>query len=67
MKLLSAAVNLTLNTLNVRIPNRVASSMRVAYVITKMYSLATNITLSHNDTSRLKQFYRREFFTTLLS
>ena len=47
MKLLSAAVNLALHALNVRIPNCVTSSMRVAYVITKMYSLATDITLSH--------------------
>ena len=53
MELLCATVNLTLNALYVRIPNRVASSMRVAYVITKMYSLATNITLSHPDTSVL--------------
>ena len=53
MKLLSAAFNLALNALYVRIPNCVASSMRVAYVITEMYSLATNITLCHLDTSRL--------------
>ena len=53
MELLCATVNLTLNALYVRIPNRVASSMRVAHVITKMYSLATNITLSHPDTSVL--------------
>lgn len=53
MELLRYAVNLALNALYVRIPNRIASSMRVAYVVTKMYSLATNITFSHPDTSCL--------------
>jgi hypothetical protein len=37
-------------------PNCIASSMRMAYVITEMNALATNITLSHLDTSSTSTF-----------
>lgn len=51
MHSLCAAVNLALNALYVRVPNSVASSMRMAYIVTKMNTLTANITLSHLDTS----------------
>lgn len=51
MQLLVAAVHFAHNALNIRIPNSVRSSMRMAYVISKMSALATNITLSHLCTS----------------
>ena len=35
----SSAVNLALNALNIRVPNCVASSMRMAYVVTEMNAL----------------------------
>ena len=68
MELLRYAVNLALNVLYVRIPNRIASSMRVAYVVTKMNSLATNITFSHPDTSCLTDLtkFMSRIFTTVL-
>ena len=49
----SSAVNLALNALNIRVPNCVASSMRMAYVVTKMNALTANITFSHLDTSSI--------------
>ena len=55
MHSLRAAVNLALYALYIRIPNCIAASMRMAYVVTKMNALATNITLSHIDTSSTKR------------
>ncbi len=49
----SSAVNLALNALNIRVPNCVASSMRMAYVVTEMNALTANITFSHLDTSSI--------------
>ncbi len=46
-----SAVYHAFHSLNVGLPNPVRSSMRMAYVVTKMNALATNITLSHRCTS----------------
>jgi hypothetical protein len=62
MHSLSTTVNLAFYTLDIRVPNCVASSMRMAYVITKMNALTTNITLSHFYTSSTYNW-----FTTLIS
>ena len=62
MHSLSAAVDLALYTLYIRVPNCVASSMRMAYIVTKMNAFSTNITLSHIDTSSTLSK-----FTTLIS
>ena len=51
----SSAVNLALNALNIRVPNCVASSMRMAYVVTEMNALTANITFSHLDLSIRRQ------------
>jgi len=51
MHSLCSAVYHAFYTLNIGIPHCVASSMRMAYIITEMNALATNITLSHFDTS----------------
>ena len=51
MHSLGTAVYLTFYGLYVRVPNRIASSMRMAHIVTEMYALAANITLSHLDTS----------------
>ncbi len=51
MQLLVGTVHLAHNALNIRIPDSVRSSMRMAYVISKMSALTTNITLSHLCTS----------------
>ena len=46
-----SAVNHAFYILDVGIPHCIASSMRMAYVVTEMNALTTNITLSHIDTS----------------
>lgn len=51
MKPLVTAIHFTLNSLDIGLPNCVGSSMRMAYIVTEMNSLATNITFSHLDTS----------------
>ena len=56
MHSLGTAVHLALYVLNVRVPDRIASSMRMAYIVTKMNALAANITLSHLDTSSTYPF-----------
>lgn len=48
---LCCAVNFALNFLDVGIPNMIGSSMRMAYVVTKMNALATYCTFSHLCTS----------------
>ena len=44
-------VNFAFYTSDIGIPDSVGSSMRMAYVITEMNALTTNITLCHDDTS----------------
>lgn len=58
MHSLGTAVYLALYTSDIGIPDSVGSSMRMAYIVTEMNALATNITLSHLDTSsmRMHQF-----------
>ena len=51
MHSLCSTVHLTFNALNIRVPDRVASSMRMAYVVAEMNAFTTNITFSHFDTS----------------
>lgn len=51
MQPLVTAIHFTFYFLDIGLPNRVGSSMRMAYIVTKMNSLATNITFSHLDTS----------------
>lgn len=51
MQLLGSAIYHAFHILDVGIPYCIASSMRMAYVITEMNALTTNITLSHLDTS----------------
>ena len=51
MQPLISTVHFTHNLLDIRMPNSVGSSMRMAYVITEMSALTTNITFSHLCTS----------------
>ena len=51
MQPLVAAVYLALYPLDIGFPDCVGPFMRMAYVVTEMNSLATNITFSHLDTS----------------
>ncbi len=51
MHSLGTAVHLALYATDVGIPDSVASSMRMADIVTKMYAFAANITLSHTNTS----------------
>jgi hypothetical protein len=51
MHSLSAAVYLAFYSFDIRVPDCIASSMRMAYIVTEMNALSTNITLSHIDTS----------------
>jgi hypothetical protein len=51
MHTLGAAVNLALYATHVGIPDCVASSMRMADIVSKMYAFAANITLCHDYTS----------------
>ena len=69
MHSLCETVNLNGYVLNVRIPNSVRSSMRMAYVVSEMYALATNITFSHFDTSLshvIVEFVSAEISATLI-
>lgn len=51
MHSLSRAVNLTLYSLDIRFPHCVGLSIRMADIMTEKNAFATNITLSHFDTS----------------
>jgi hypothetical protein len=51
MDLLVAAVDLSGNSLDIRVPDSVGSSMRMADVVAEMSALATDITFSHLNTS----------------
>ncbi len=51
MHSLRAAAYFAPYSFDIRAPDCIASSMRMAYIITEMNALATNITLSHFDTS----------------
>ena len=52
MHSLGLSVNLALYAKNVGLPDCIGSSVRVTHIISEMYSLAANITLSHYLTSR---------------
>ncbi len=64
MQPLCSAVYLALNALYIGVPDCVASSMRMAYIITEMNALATNITLSHFDTSSTLKYLLFILFTS---
>ena len=51
MKSLVGSADLAHNILDVRIPDPIRSSMRMADVVAEMSALATNITFSHLRTS----------------
>lgn len=51
MHSLGTAVDLALYALDIRLPNCIGSSMRMAHIITELNALSANITLSHFDTS----------------
>ena len=57
MHSLRTAVHLAFYSFDIRLPNCMGFSIRMAYIITKMNALATNITLSHLDTSSTSAFY----------
>ena len=50
---LSPAVNLHANRLDVRLPDMIGTSMRMAYIISKMDTLPANSTFRHVSTSLL--------------
>lgn len=56
MHSLSVAIYQALNSFYVGFPNCIASSMRMAYVVTEMNTFATNITFSHFDTSSTSSY-----------
>jgi len=51
VQFLAGAIHFAFNILNIGVPDSVRSSMRMAYVITEMSALTTNITFSHLYTS----------------
>ena len=53
MHSLGTAVYLALYVSDIGIPDSVGSSMRMAYIVSEMNALATNITFSHLDTSSM--------------
>ena len=63
MHSLGTTVNIAFYASDVGIPHSVGSSMRMAYVVTKMNALTTNITFSHLDTSskciRISLFFNK--------
>ncbi len=61
MHTLGTAIHLALYTLNIGVPDCIASSMRMADIITEMYALAANITLSHLNTSLTHRIQMRFF------
>ncbi len=65
MHSLGSAIHLALYALNIGVPDCIASSMRMADIITEMYALAANITLSHLNTSLTHKF-NCDFFATLI-
>ena len=56
MHSLRTAVDLAFYASDIGIPDSVGSSMRMAYVVTEMNALTTNITFSHLDTSSKSSF-----------
>ncbi len=65
MHSLGSAIHLALYALNIGVPDCIASSMRMADIITEMYALAANITLSHLNTSLTHKF-NCDFVATLI-
>ena len=57
MHSLGTAVYLALYALNIRVPDRIGSSMGMAYVVTEMNALTANITFSHLDTSSTSSLF----------
>ena len=51
MHSLCSAVYFAFHAVYVRVPDRIAPSMRMAYIIAEMNAFTTNITLSHFYTS----------------
>lgn len=58
------AIHLALYPLDIGFPNCVGSSIRMAYIVTEMNALATNITFSHLDTSSISAYLTLILFTT---
>ena len=56
MHSLGRTVHLALNSLDICFPHCVGLSIRMAYIMTEKNALATNITLSHFDTSSTPRY-----------
>ena len=56
------AIHLALYSLDIRIPDCIASSMRMAHIVSEMNTLATNITFRHLDTSSTPAYLTLSYF-----
>ena len=54
MQSLGSAVHFALYPLDIRFPHCIGLSIRMAYIMTELNALPTNITLSHFDTSSIR-------------
>lgn len=63
---LRSTVHLAPNPLDIRFPHCIGLSIRMAYIMTELNALPTNITLSHFDTSSTLAYYTLLYFLTLI-